>query len=61
MECMNFESSQGIVDLADYPLNSEIVAAMREQSAGKDPNMTIFVLRQALTRRGKNLQTRDEK
>ena len=39
----------------DDPLISEIETGLREQAAGKDPNKTIFDLRQALTRRGKKL------
>ena len=49
---MNLESPQGIGDLADDPLNSEIETGMREQAAGKDLKKTIFVLRQELTSRG---------
>ena len=52
---MKAESPKGIEDLTDYPMDSEVETGLREEPAVKDPNKTIFDLRQALTRRGKKL------
>jgi hypothetical protein len=52
---MNSESLEVIGDLPDYPMDSEVETGMQEQAEGKDPNETIFDLRQELTRRGKKI------
>jgi hypothetical protein len=52
---MNSESLEVIGDLPDYPMDSEVETGMQEQAEGRDPNETIFDLRQELTRRGKKI------